>query len=303
MCSNDIVQELSQHGRVYTHIPMSKFTTFKVGGPADILIEPYNNDTIPSIVTIAKQVKMPVAVIGGGSNIVVGDKGIRVLVLRIGSSDDTPGAIIIQDAIVTVDARSTKKFFVNQSLEHGLEGMEFMSGIPGCIGGGIVMNAGTAMGTFSDIVSRITFYNMDGTLQTIGNETLFSYRKSMLPDEAIVISAECKLKYARNMQDVKKTVKEILIERKNKHPLDYPSAGSVFKNPDGHSSWKLINDAGLRGYGIGGAEVSRLHTNFIINTGKATALDIKHLVEFIQETILKLYAIHLEPEIRFIGEF
>ena len=201
MCSNDIVQELSQHGRVYTHIPMSKFTTFKVGGPADILIEPYNNDTIPSIVTIAKQVKMPVAVIGGGSNIVVGDKGIRGLVLRIGSSDDTPGAIIIQDAIVTVDARSTKKFFVNQSLEHGLEGMEFMSGIPGCIGGGIVMNAGTAMGTFSDIVSRITFYNMDGTLQTIGNETLFSYRKSMLPDEAIVISAECKLKYARNMQD------------------------------------------------------------------------------------------------------
>ena len=303
MCSNDIVQELSQHGRVYTHIPMSKFTTFKVGGPADILIEPYNNDTIPSIVTIAKQVKMPVAVIGGGSNIVVGDKGIRGLVLRIGSSDDTPGAIIIQDAIVTVDARSTKKFFVNQSLEHGLEWMEFMSGIPGCIGGGIVMNAGTAMGTFSDIVSRITFYNMDGTLQTIGNETLFSYRKSMLPDEAIVISAECKLKYARNMQDVKKTVKEILIERKNKHPLDYPSAGSVFKNPDGHSSWKLINDAGLRGYGIGGAEVSRLHTNFIINTGKATALDIKHLVEFIQETIFKLYAIHLEPEIRFIGEF
>ncbi|HXK65254.1 MAG TPA: UDP-N-acetylmuramate dehydrogenase, partial [Spirochaetota bacterium] len=204
---------------------------------------------------------------------------------------------------VVVDAKVTKKRFVEEAIEHGLAGMEFMAGIPGCIGGGVIMNAGTTMGTFSDIITDITCYTADGTLLTVANTSLFSYRKSMLPEGAIVISARCTLNIADNPEDVKNTVKEILRERKNKHPLDYPSAGSVFKNPDGHASWKLINDAGLRGYSIGGAKVSELHTNFIVNTGKATAMDIKHLVEFIQETVHKLYDINLEPEIRFIGEF
>jgi UDP-N-acetylmuramate dehydrogenase len=282
---------------------MSQFTTFKVGGPADMLIEPLSNETIPYIVTIARQTNMPVTIIGGGSNLVVGDRGIRGLVVRIGSSQEDEGSIAFEGTNVVVDAKVTKKRFVEEAIEHGLTGMEFMAGIPGCIGGGVIMNAGTTMGTFADIITDVTCYTADGRLLTVTNKSLFSYRKSMLPEGAIVVSARCTLNVADNPEDVKKTVKEILRERKTKHPLDYPSAGSVFKNPDGHASWKLINDAGLRGYSIGGAKVSELHTNFIVNTGKATAMDIKHLVEFIQETVHKLYDINLEPEIRFIGEF
>ncbi|MDH7554759.1 MAG: UDP-N-acetylmuramate dehydrogenase [Spirochaetota bacterium] len=302
-CSHDVIKELSQYGRLYVDVPMSQFTTFKVGGPADMLIEPSSNETIPYIVTIAKQTNTPVTIIGGGSNLVVGDRGIRGLVVRMGSSQEDEGSIAFNGTTVVVDAKVTKKRFVEEAIEHGLAGMEFMAGIPGCIGGGVIMNAGTTMGTFSDIITDITCYTADGTLLTVANTSLFSYRKSMLPEGAIVVSARCTLTIADNPEDVKNTVKEILRERKNKHPLDYPSAGSVFKNPDGHASWKLINDAGLRGYSIGGARVSELHTNFIVNTGKATAMDIKHLVEFIQETVHKLYDINLEPEIRFIGEF
>ncbi|HOJ30337.1 MAG TPA: UDP-N-acetylmuramate dehydrogenase [Spirochaetota bacterium] len=302
-CSHDVIKELSQYGRLYVDVPMSQFTTFKVGGPADMLIEPCSNETIPYIVTIAKQTNTPVTIIGGGSNLVVGDRGIRGLVVRMGSSQEDEGSIAFDGTNVVVDAKVTKKRFVEEAIEHGLAGMEFIAGIPGCIGGGVIMNAGTTMGTFSDIITDITCYTADGTLLTVANTSLFSYRKSMLPEGAIVISARCTLNIADNPEDVKNTVKEILRERKNKHPLDYPSAGSVFKNPDGHASWKLINDAGLRGYSIGGAKVSELHTNFIVNTGKATAMDIKHLVEFIQETVHKLYDINLEPEIRFIGEF
>lgn len=282
---------------------MSQFTTFKIGGPADIVIEPLGNETIPSIITIAKQTTMPITVIGGGSNLVVSDKGIRGIVVRIGNSGDNEGGVAFDDTKVIVDARVTKKRFVEETMAHGLAGVEFMAGIPGCIGGGVIMNAGTNMGSFSDIITNVACYTADGILLTVENKSLFSYRKSMLPEGSIVVQAECTLHYAENPQDVKNTVKEIIRQRKEKHPLDYPSAGSVFKNPDGHASWKLINDAGLRGYSIGGAKVSELHTNFIVNTGKATAMDIKHLVEFIQETILKLYDIHLEPEIRFIGEF
>lgn len=303
ICSSNVINELAQYGKLYVNVPMSQFTTFKVGGPVDMLIEPNTNETIPCIVTIAQQNNIPVTVIGGGSNLVVGDKGIRGLVVRIGSSEENSGSITFHGTNVVVDARVTKKRFVEEAIEHGLAGMEFMAGIPGCIGGGVIMNAGTNRGTFADVVSHITCYSSDGKLLTIANESLFSYRKSMLPDGAIVICAECTLMPAKDPQEVKNTVKEIIRERKQKHPLDYPSAGSVFKNPDGHSSWKLINDAGLRGYSVGGAKVSELHTNFIINTGNATAMDIKHLVEFIQETVLKLYGIHLEPEIRFIGEF
>jgi len=302
-CSHNVIKELSQYGRLYVDVPMSQFTTFKVGGPADMLIEPCSNKTIPYIVTIAKQTNTPVTIIGGGSNLVVGDRGIRGLVVRMGSSQEDEGSIAFDGTNVVVDAKVTKKRFVEEAIEHGLAGMEFIAGIPGCIGGGVIMNAGTTMGTFSDIITDITCYTADGTLLTVANTSLFSYRKSMLPEGAIVISARCTLNIADNPEDVKNTVKEILRERKNKHPLDYPSAGSVFKNPDGHASWKLINDAGLRGYSIGGAKVSELHTNFIVNTGKATAMDIKHLVEFIQETVHKLYDINLEPEIRFIGEF
>ncbi len=301
--SHDVIKELQQYGRLYVDVPMSQFTTFKVGGPADMLIEPLSSETIPSIVTIARQMKIPVTIIGGGSNLVVGDRGIRGLVVRIGSSQEDEGSIAFEGTNVVVDARVTKKRFVEEAIDHGLSGMEFMAGIPGCIGGGVIMNAGTTMGTFSDIITDVSYYTSDGRLLTVTSRSIFSYRKSILPEGAIVVSARCTLQIASNPEDIKNAVKEILRERKTKHPLDYPSAGSVFKNPEGHASWKLINDAGLRGYSIGGARVSELHTNFIVNTGRATAMDIKRLVEFIQETVHKLYAINLEPEIRFIGEF
>jgi len=208
------------------------------------------------------------------------------------------------DGILYADARADKKDFIDFALSRGLAGMEFMAGLPGCLGGGIAMNAGTNMGWFSDILVRVRFIGGNGAvIEREITPEMAKYRNLAVEEGAIFLGGSFRLKHAGDPGATRRCIDEIIRDREFKHPLEYPSAGSVFKNPEGHSSWKLVNDAGLRGYRVGGAMVSEKHTNFIINTGGATASDIARLIRHVQETVLVTFGVKLEPEVKMMGEF
>lgn len=296
---------LSVHGVVRTNVAMKQYTTFKTGGPADILVHPVTQDDMRAIAAIASENQIPLTVIGGGSNLLVGDGGIRGIVMRVALDDDDDKLIISSEmGTIRADARVKKSTLVQYCIRQGLSGAEFMAGIPGCLGGGIVMNAGTNMGCFADILARVRYITSEGKMiDEVIDRANTGYRCMGLPEGSIVRSAVFSLVPVDNAQGLQHSVEQIIRERNQKHPVQFPSAGSVFKNPDGHASWKLINDAGLKGKSVGGAMVSDLHTNFIINTGNATSADIRNVIELVQDTVLKTYGIHLYPEVRMIGDF
>ncbi len=284
--------------------PMSNHTSFKTGGPADILIVPRGPEELLEIVGIADKNGIPVTVVGGCTNLLVGDRGIRGIVIKLGEDDGSRGGIKIEGDLIYADSRVKKIRFINFCLENGFAGMEFMSGIPGCLGGGIIMNAGIAESVFADIIECIVCADMKGntvTKKITGG--MAAYRSIGIGSGTIVLGGYFRLKRTDDPGRVKKKIDGYLEERKIKHPLDWPSAGSVFKNPAGYSSWKLVDEAGLKGKKIGGAQVSELHTNFIINAGGATSSDILGLIDYVKQSVLARTGILLEPEIKMLGEF
>ena len=304
--SSDIIDSLKELGELTLHEPMKKYTTFRTGGPAEIYIRPKNQNNLNKIVKIANENSLPKTIIGGGSNLLIGDRGIRGLVIHICSKSGSNNQITHteNEDLIYADAPTSKKDFINYSIKNSYEGIEFMAGIPGCMGGGIFMNAGTSLGSFVDIIKRIELINNSGENITIeASDDMFSYRQFNIPEGAIITGGFFQLKRSKNINNTKKIIKDLLEERSQKHPLSYPSAGSVFKNPEGHSSWKLVDESGLKGFQIGGAKISELHTNFIINFQEATSHDIKSLIEHIQDKIYSIYGINLKTEIKMIGEF
>ena len=298
------IQYLKKYGVVRQNDPLSGYTTFHTGGPADILIYPDNTGSLAEIVAFARNESCPLNVIGGGSNLLVGDRGIRGIVIRMSDDDVKKKNIRREGDTVYCDATTKKHDFIEFSTDAGLAGFEFMAGIPGCIGGGIMMNAGTDVGSFADILDRIVLVCGDGSVREVEfSRSMSSYRKMNIPEGDIVAGAFFRLRRADNPEEVKSRVESTINERKMKHPLDFPSAGSVFKNPEGYFSWRLINDAGLKGRRIGGAMVSEKHTNFIINAGGATSWDIRELIDLIREEVRKKFGIFLEPEVKMLGEF
>lgn len=297
-------EELGRHGHVLLNEPMRKYTTFKTGGPADILVTPYSMDSVRDIVDIARNESLPLTVIGGGSNLLVGDKGIRGMVMRISSGIPQRRIYVTEHNFIFAESSITKQELIDFSLSHGYEGIEFMAGIPGCIGGGIAMNAGTDQGTFSDILVSVRYVNQNGTiLEKKITGDMAGYRSLEIDDRAIILSGILRLQRSKQPDSVKKRIDKILKERSGKHPIDYPTAGSVFKNPEGFQSWKLIDDSGLKGQRVGGAAFSELHTNFIINVRNATSRDILNLIETAVQRVYEKYRVTLETEIRLIGEF
>lgn len=296
---------LHRYGSVMLDEPMSKHTTYKTGGPADCFFIPKDPACLGEVREAAVKEGVSVLVIGGGSNLLVSDNGIHGIVVALRGEGE--GGIRITDSnenLFYADARVDKKAFLEFALRRGYSGMEFLAGLPGCIGGGIVMNAGTNMGWFSDVLTRVRIIAKDGMVREKNlSDDMVSYRGLKFERDTIILGGYFRLQKAENPDEVRKRVDDIIRDRENKHPLEYPSAGSVFKNPEGHASWKLINDAGLRGYTIGGAMVSEKHTNFIINTGSATSSDIYRLIRYVQEQVAKKFGVHLEPEVRMIGEF
>ena len=297
--------------------PMKKHTTFRIGGPADYYAEP-DVSQISKLIEIAKACDMPVAVIGNGSNLLVGDKGIRGLVIGIGkglSAIEVTEAVAQQSTaqdftaqgnghVITAGAGAILAAVAAKAAEASLSGLEFASGIPGSVGGAVVMNAGAYGGEIKDVLIDATVLTAEGELKTVTRDELdLSYRHSIVPEKSyIVLSARFRLT-PKPQDEIKAYMAELRAKRVEKQPLEYPSAGSTFKRPEGYFAGKLIMDAGLRGYSVGDAQVSGKHCGFVVNKGEATAADVLTLIKDVQETVLKQFGVKLEPEVKMIGEF
>lgn len=280
--------------------PMSRHTTFRVGGPADVLV-PARKDTVRDIINLCRTYKVPYMIIGNGSNLLVSDDGVRGAVIEM---LDRTGDIEIEDDRINVSAGMLLSKTAKIAADNGLAGMEFASGIPGTLGGAVVMNAGAYGGEMKDIVESVDVIDENGDNIRLGAEDLqMGYRTSIVPKRGYVVT-QVSLKLRRdNPQDILSRMKELNSARTSKQPLEYPSAGSTFKRPEGYFAGKLIMDAGLRGYKVGGAQVSEKHCGFVINAGDATAADIMNLMTDVICKVKENSGVTLEPEVKIIGEF
>ncbi|KXL53298.1 UDP-N-acetylenolpyruvoylglucosamine reductase [Anaerotignum neopropionicum] len=280
--------------------PMDGHTTFRTGGPADIFIMPGSFKEVKESISILKENNIPFMVIGNGSNLLVRDKGIRGAVIQLGrrlSKVDVDGEFVFAEGGALLTALSAK------AAENALSGLEFASGIPGTVGGAITMNAGAYGGEMKDVLISVEVLTEEMEVKTIPVEALeLSYRHSiLLKDGYILLRAKLKLKNG-NPEEIKTKMAELGEQRREKQPLQYPSAGSTFKRPQGYFAGKLIQDAGLKGKRIGGAQISEKHAGFIINVGKATTQDILDLIAFCQQTVYEKFGVRLETEVKIIGE-
>ncbi|MEG0842802.1 MAG: UDP-N-acetylmuramate dehydrogenase [Romboutsia sp.] len=280
--------------------PMKRHISFKVGGPADILVKPRNEEQIKEVISLVQKENIPYLVIGNGSNLLVKDGGIRGLVIEI--SDNFNG-FEIKENNVNIQAGALLSVVGKAVLREELKGFEFAAGIPGTLGGALAMNAGAYGGEMKDIVKSVKVMDMDGNIFEFKNENMeFGYRKSIVTKKAyIVLSAEIELKKG-NYDEIKSTMMDFTQRRVTKQPLTLPSAGSTFKRPVGHFAGKLIEDSGLRGLTLRGAQVSEKHCGFIVNLGNANAKDILELIYVVKSTVYAKFGVLLEEEVKILGE-
>jgi UDP-N-acetylmuramate dehydrogenase len=294
-------------GEIKRHEPLSRHTSFSIGGPADILAYPSDRNDLIALLSSIKKQGVSYVVIGGGTNLLVRDGGFRGVVIclqrlgtiRIEREYRSVGGTF---SVVYVEAGALLPKLLGFAMEQGLTGLEFAAGIPGTVGGAICMNAGTAAGEIGDVVDSVTLISPDGTLVTRGREEIgFGYRTSNIPAGHVVLDAKIILRHG-DRERIKARVMEIQDTRKQRQPWGFPSAGSVFKNPQEEAAGKLIEAAKLKGKKVGDAQVSDKHANFIVNLGKAKAKDVVALMEIVKQTVLDVHGVRLEPEIKIIGE-
>lgn len=280
--------------------PMSRHTTFRIGGPADYFVCP-DREQIAEVLAVAKKCGMAITVIGNGSNLLVGDKGIRGLVVEIGSAMNQ---IMIDKNHITAGAGALLSQVAAKAAAAELGGMEFAAGIPGSVGGAVTMNAGAYGGEMKDILRTVTVLTPEGELKTLDvSEMDLSYRHSCVPEQQyIVLEAEIELGY-KPEEEIRAQMEELRNKRIEKQPLEYPSAGSTFKRPEGYFAGKLIMDAGLRGYRVGDAQVSEKHCGFVINRKNASAQEVRQLMQDVQDKVKAQFGVMLEPEVKMLGEF
>lgn len=279
---------------------MKNHTSFKIGGPADEFCEAQSVSDIKNLISYAKNKGIGYCVIGNGSNLLVGDRGIRGLVIKLARGFDK---ISISGTEITAESGILLSKLANEALKCSLSGLEFASGIPGTLGGGIFMNAGAYGGEMKDVVKSVSYLEND-EIKTVGKDELdFGYRHSFFSDkDAIILSAVLELEKA-DAAEIKAKTDDYKERRTSKQPLSMPSAGSTFKRPEGYFAGKLIEDAGLKGFKIGGAEVSQKHSGFVVNSGGATAKDVMELIGHIQKTVYEKFGVRLETEVKTLGEF
>lgn len=279
---------------------MGGHTTFKVGGPAEYYVRPKRSQIQP-VLALCKEFDIPWMVIGNGSNLLVGDKGIQGMVIEIGKMADH---ITITGNTVIAEAGASLFSVARQAAEQELTGMEFAAGIPGSIGGAVVMNAGAYGGEMKHILKKVTVLTEEGQEKDLNLEELeLGYRQSCIAkNHYIVLQAELCLTKG-NKEEILNQMAELRNKRREKQPLEYPSAGSAFQRPEGYFAGKLIEDAGLRGYQVGGAQVSEKHCGFVINKENATAADIRQLMSDVQTQVEERFGVRLQPEVKFIGDF
>ena len=281
--------------------PMSNHTTFRIGGPADFFAAPDTMEQAAAIVRICREQNYPFYVIGNGSNLLVSDEGYRGLILQLYRNFSE---ITVEGEEITVQAGAMLSVIAKKALAYSLTGFEFASGIPGTIGGAAVMNAGAYGGEMKDVLTEVTVLTKENEIKVIPVEELqLSYRHSVIPqNEWIVLGAKLRLKKGVEAQ-IRARMEELKEQRVTKQPLEYPSAGSTFKRPEGYFAGKLIMDAGLRGYTVGGAQVAEKHCGFVVNRGGATAADVLQLMADVSDKVKEQFGVTLEPEVKMLGEF
>ena len=284
---------------ILSGVSMKDYTTMKVGGKADYMVLADSIENIQKCVSHLSSLNVPFLIMGNGSNLVFTDNGYHGVIIRIGPAISKTE---VDGEIITAEAGALLSSVANLAMENSLTGLEFAFGIPGTIGGAAYMNAGAYDGEMKQVIIESLCIDKEGRYITLrGDEHNFSYRHSRMQDEDL-ICLKVKLKLNRgNKEEIKAKMAELSARRREKQPLTYPSAGSIFKRPPGAFAGKLIDDCGLRGYRIGGAQVSDKHCGFIINTGNATASDVLALIKHVQETVYKNFGKLLELEVKIIG--
>ncbi len=283
--------------------PMAEHTSFKIGGPADRLVIAPHERAAVQLLQMGRQAGLPIFLIGNGSNLLVGDRGIRGAVLRLDGRQVAP-TVQLDGCTVRCAAGMTLKRLCQFARDKGLAGLEFAYGIPGTVGGAVYMNAGAYGGQMADVLTAVSFLDEKGRIRTVpASELALGYRHSRLMErEDVVLSAQMRLT-PDDPAAIGARMEDFLRRRREKQPLEYPSAGSFFKRPEGHFAGALIEECGLKGLTVGGAQISEKHAGFVINRGEATAADVRRLAEMVQETVWTRCGVRLEPEVRFVGEF
>ncbi|WP_294438242.1 UDP-N-acetylmuramate dehydrogenase [uncultured Slackia sp.] len=279
--------------------PMNAHTTFQIGGPADVYVAPRSAEQVAAIVKACREADAPLAVVGNGSDLLVADEGLRCVVMQI---LDNMADVRVEGTRIVAQAGATNAQVARAALEAELAGFEFASGIPGTVGGAAIMNAGAYGGEFKDVCMELACVTPDGEFVRVSREDAdWSYRHSMMGDAGYIV-VEAMLELAHDeVAAIKERMDDLKARREEKQPLEMPSAGSTFKRPEGYFAGKLIQDAGLRGYRVGGAQVSEKHTGFVVNAGGATAADVRQLIADVQDRVFEQFGVRLEPEVKMWG--
>ncbi len=278
---------------------MSRHTSFRIGGPVDIFVQPSNVDELWNVLHLAREEKVPFFIVGNGSNLLVSDEGFRGMILHTGGNLRD---ISVEGDVIYAQAGALLGSVARTAQEYGLTGMEFAAGIPGTLGGAVCMNAGAYGGEMKDILMDVEVLTQDGERLVLPVEELnLSYRHSVIFEkDYVVLAAHIRLSRGDKTQ-IRDRMNELARARKEKQPLEYPSAGSTFKRPEGYFAGKLIQDAGLKGYTVGGAQVSEKHSGFVINRGNATAEEVLFLIKQVRKKVKQQFGVELEPEVRMLG--
>jgi len=293
------LRSLVGEDRVLVGEPMSRHTTFEIGGPAAFYVIPDDPQEIRDCIEACRAADVPHFVLGAGSNLLVADEGFDGVVIAL--AHDLVG-VTLEGREMTCQAGVTLKEASEMACELGLSGLEFACGIPGTVGGACFMNAGAYGGCMADVLKSVRVIMADGTLATFGVEELgLGYRKSRIADEGmVVVSATFDLDKG-DPDEIRSQMDDFTVRRAEKQPLELPSSGSTFKRPEGHFAGKLISDAGLKGFQIGGAAVSTKHAGFVVNRGGATAADVRAVIAHVQDEVEDRFGVRLEPEVRMLG--
>lgn len=291
--------DVAGHENVKIDEPMKKHISFKVGGPADVLVYPSNYEMVKNLIDICKENDVDYFILGNGSNLIVRDGGIRGVVIKLGHLNK----IEVNENLVSAQCGAKLCEVADQALKNSLTGLEFASGIPGSIGGATAMNAGAYDGEMSKVVESAIVIDNEGNIKELTKEALeFGYRISaILKYGYVVLESRIRLAYG-DKNIIKERMDDLAERRSSKQPLEYASAGSTFKRPEGYFAGKLIQDSGLKGTNVGDAEVSEKHSGFIINKGNATAKDVLNLIEVVKAKVYEKYKVELHTEVRIIGE-
>ena len=295
------IEAFADKGALVLGEPLCNHTTFRVGGKADAFLSVRNEEQLKKAIILCKEYEVPFLILGNGSNLLVSDAGYRGMVILVGKD---MADILVDGNRITAAAGATLGSVLQTAAKNSLGGMEFASGIPGTIGGAVVMNAGAYDGEMKMVVEEVRVMSQEGDVFTLTNEELdFSYRNSRVKREKLIVLSVTLLLNPNNRETIYEKMNDFAARRREKQPLEYPSAGSTFKRPEGMFAGKLIMDAGLRGYSVGDAQVSEMHCGFLINKGKASAKDIHRLIYDVQEKVKESFGVTLEPEVIFIGDF